>query len=86
MIKKIYYTSSFLKSIKKLSLKEKKLIQKREKIFRKNPFDKRLKTHKLKGRLKGLYSFSITYSQRILFEFTKEGEVIFYEIGGHEIY
>ena len=86
MISKIYYASSFLKSIKKLSLKEKKLVKKREEIFRKNPFDKRLKTHKLKGRLKSLYSFSITYSQRILFEFIKENEVIFYEVGGHEIY
>ena len=86
MIKKIHYTSSFLKSVKKLSFKDKKIIKKREQIFRKNPFDAKLKTHKLKGKLKGLYSFSITYSQRILFEFIKKNEVVFYEVGGHDIY
>ena len=58
----------------------------REKIFRNNCFDSRLKTHKLTGSLKDYWAFSVTYSERILFRFINEKEVIFYKIGTHEIY
>ena len=82
----IRYSSKFERVYKKLSLKEKLIAEKREKIFRQNPFDPRLKTHKLKGKLKDKWSFSLTYSQRVLFNFYKDGEVIFYDIGDHKIY
>jgi len=58
----------------------------REKIFRNNCFDSRLKTHKLTGSLKDYWAFSVTHSERILFRFINEKEVIFYKIGTHEIY
>jgi mRNA-degrading endonuclease YafQ of YafQ-DinJ toxin-antitoxin module len=58
----------------------------KEVIFVKNPFNPQLKTHKLKGKLKGLWSFSVTYSFRIVFEFINDDEVIFYDIGDHKIY
>jgi mRNA-degrading endonuclease YafQ of YafQ-DinJ toxin-antitoxin module len=51
-----------------------------------NPFDETLKTHKLKGKLKEFWSFSVNYSFRIVFEFIKKDEVIFYDIGDHRIY
>ena len=58
----------------------------REKIFRNNCFDSRLKTHKLTGSLKDYWAFSVTHSERILFRFINEKEVIFYKIGTHQIY
>ena len=58
----------------------------REKIFRNNCFDSRLKTHKLTGSLKDYWAFSVTHSERILFRFINEKEVIFYKIGSHDIY
>ena len=85
-IKLICYTSKFERVYKKLSLKEKLIAEKREKIFLKDPFDPQLRTHKLKGKLKGMLSFSLTYSQRVLFNFYEENEVIFYDIGNHRIY
>ena len=85
-IKKIYYNSNFLRSYKKLPLKEKLQAEKREKIFRDNALDSRLKTHKLKGKLKDHWSFSITYSNQIMFKFLKNNEVMFYDIGPHKIY
>lgn len=85
-ISKIHYTSRFIKDFKKLSKVKQNLAIKREKIFRKNCFDSRLKTHKLAGQLKDYWSFSVTHSDRILFTFINEKEVIFYKIGGHEIY
>ena len=85
-IKKIYYSSRFLKALKQLSVQKKKLIVKREKIFRIDCFDSRLKTHKLKGKWQDYWAFSITYSERILFRFLKKGEVVFINVGTHEIY
>ncbi|EKD56561.1 MAG: hypothetical protein ACD_58C00147G0007 [uncultured bacterium] len=86
LITTIEYNQTFSRAYKKLSLKEKILAEKREKIFRQNAFDPKLKTHKLKGKLKDYWLFSITYSHRILFKFTIKGKVLFYDIGDHDIY
>lgn len=55
-------------------------------IFKANPFDVRLKTHKLSGKLKGLWSFSITYDIRVVLYFSedKPPKAIFVNIGNHD--
>jgi len=83
---KIYFSSRFARSYKKLSLKVKEAAAKKEKIFRKNPFDAQLKTHKLKGGLKKFWSFSIDDRYRIIFRFQDKETVLFYSIGDHSIY
>ncbi|OGH47686.1 MAG: hypothetical protein A3A51_03690 [Candidatus Levybacteria bacterium RIFCSPLOWO2_01_FULL_39_10] len=83
---KIYYSSKFAKEYKRLPQKVKNQAKKKEKIFRKDPFDKRLKTHKLSGKLKEYYSFSIDYEPRIIFEFAKKDIVWFHSVGTHQIY
>jgi len=85
-ISKIHYTSRFIKDFKKLSKEKQKLAIKRERFFRENCFDSRLKTHKLTGFLKDYWAFSVTHSDRILLRFINNKEVIFYKIGSHEIY
>ncbi|OGH25049.1 MAG: hypothetical protein A3B47_03065 [Candidatus Levybacteria bacterium RIFCSPLOWO2_01_FULL_39_24] len=85
-ISKIHYTSRFIKDFKKMQKNKQKIAIIREKIFRNNCFDSRLKTHKLTGSLKDYWAFSVTHSERILFRFINEKEVIFYKIGTHEIY
>ena len=50
---KIYYSSKFAKEYKRLPKKAKASAEKREKIFRVNPFDSGLKAHGLSGKLKG---------------------------------
>ncbi len=82
----VHYTSRFIKDLKKLSKEKQKLAVKREEIFRKNPFDTRLKTHKLSSSLQGYWAFSLTYSDRVLFRFLTKNEAIFYKIGSHDIY
>jgi len=65
----------------------KDIAEKQESIFRKNPFDARLKTHKLKGRLRGFLSFSIGHKYRIIFEFSKDKQTVyFHSAGDHDIY
>lgn len=85
-IRRIFYSSRFERSLKALPVQEKKIIIEREKIFRANCFDPRLKTHKLKGRIKEYWSFSLTHSHRVLFEFISEEIVAFIDVGDHSIY
>ncbi|MEI6050931.1 MAG: type II toxin-antitoxin system mRNA interferase toxin, RelE/StbE family [Bacteroidota bacterium] len=55
-------------------------------LFVDDPFDARLKTHKLSGKLKDLWSFSIEYDLRIVFYFTKDKpkRAVFVDVGTHE--
>ena len=83
---KIYYSSKFLKEYKKLPREVKLLAEKQEKLFRENPFDPRLKTHHLAGKLKNFLAFSIDYKHRIIFEFASKDIVWFHSVGTHDIY
>ncbi len=55
-------------------------------LFVINPFDSSLKTHKLSGQLKDLWSFSIGYNLRVVFYFTKDKpkRAVFVDIGTHD--
>jgi len=55
-------------------------------LFINDPYDPKLKTHKLSGKLKGLSSFSIEYDLRVVFYFTKDKPVkaILIDIGSHD--
>lgn len=83
---KIHYTTRFIKDLKKLSKDKQKVAIAREKLFREDPFAPTLKTHKLTGKLAGLWAFSLTYHDRVIFKFINKTEVIFFKIGSHAIY
>ena len=83
---KIYYSSKFASAYKKLPSKIKKIAEEKEQIFRKNPFDLQLKTHKLKGSLKGFFSFSVNQKYRIIFEMISPETIWFHSVGDHSIY
>ncbi len=86
MASEIEYSSNFVKQFKKLTPQVQKQAIKAEKLFKKNPFSPKLKTHKLSGRLEGLWAFSINYRDRIVFEFMDKGKILFHKIGSHDIY
>ncbi len=54
------------------------------KLFSKDPFHKSLRTHKLTGKLDGLWAFSIDYDTRIIFSFVSDTEVMLIDFGGHD--
>lgn len=83
---RIVYSSKFAREYKKLPKEIKLLAEKKEKIFRKNPFDPILDTHKVHGRLRDFWSFSIDFKYRIVFEFRENNIVYFHSIGDHLIY
>lgn len=57
---------------------------KRTELFLKNPFDPALKTHKLSGRLKDLWAFSLGYDLRVVFYFFSPDQAVFVDIGTHD--
>lgn len=83
---KIIYLPKFARQYKKLPRGIKSLAIDKEKIFRQDPFDSSLKTHKLHGELKTFWAFSISYKYRIIFDFADKSTVRFYSIGDHNIY
>ena len=83
---KVYYSSKFAKEYKRLPKRIKLQAEDKEKIFRNDPFSPSLKTHKLTGRLKTYWAFSIDYQFRIIFELRDEDVVWFHSVGTHEIY
>lgn len=64
----------------------KKIALKREVIFRDDPFNPILKTHKLHGKFSYFWSFSITQKHRVMFELRENETVVFVDIGDHSIY
>lgn len=57
-------------------------------LFRDPANHLQLKVHKLKGRLKTRYSFSVNYDTRIVFRYldTKPREALLLAVGDHDIY
>ncbi len=83
---RIKTSSRFEKNYKKLPAGIKQYAKRKEKVFRKDPFDPRLRTHKLAGKEQEIWSFRINYSYRIKFTFLRNQEVLFLDIGTHKIY
>lgn len=80
-------TSHFGQRYKKLSSSIKKKAVEREKIFKRNPFDSRLNTHKLHGERKEEWAYSVDRSYRIIFMFLDGNQVLYTDIGTHnELY
>jgi len=71
---------------KRIPKKIKEKAREKEKIFRADPFHPFLKTHKLSGKEKEVWAFWINYTYRVKFIFLNNNEVLFLEIGTHDIY
>lgn len=82
----IHYAPLFIRKIKSLppALREETLFAVDD--LRDKTNHKRLKVHKLKGRLAGMYAFSVNYKIRIVFEYTKEKDIVLLSVGNHDIY
>lgn len=80
---KIVYAPKFLRSFDKLPKDIQDLFRIKENIFRGNPFDPKLRTHKLRG--KNEWSFLVTYKIRVIFVFNKDVYVLI-NIGDHSVY
>jgi mRNA-degrading endonuclease YafQ of YafQ-DinJ toxin-antitoxin module len=83
---RILYSAKFARQYKKVPKEIKERAEKAEALFRENPFDPQLKTHRLSGPLDGFYAFSINHSYRIIFDLPHRDLARFYAVGDHSIY
>ena len=71
---KLVWSSKFTRSAKKLARHKPELLDALEAALRrleKEPFDSKLRTHKLSGDFEGCWACSASYDLRIVFEFVR---------------
>jgi len=85
-ITRIEISTRYKKSFRKLPSRIQRKAISRIKIFKENPFSRQLKTHPLSGKEKECWAFWVDYKYRIKFLFLSRGEVLFLDIGTHDIY
>jgi mRNA-degrading endonuclease YafQ of YafQ-DinJ toxin-antitoxin module len=81
------YSSDFLRKYKKLEPALKEEVRDRLEEFRDIGNHRKLKVHALKGSTKGVSAFSVNYSDRIVFEWSKNKKTAYIlGVGDHSIY
>lgn len=84
----VSFSSSFRKAFKKRikSTESERDFWFRLDLFITDPYNQKLKTHKLSGKLKDLWSFSLDYDLRVVFYFTKDKpkKAVLVDIGTHD--
>jgi len=74
----------FEKQYQKLPKSVKEIAKEKERFFRESPFHPNLGTHKLHGKDRDAWAFSINRKYRIKFIFLADGHVLFLNIGTHD--
>ncbi len=87
---RLIFTESYLKREKRFLKRHPELVDRYKKVLKLlelNPNHPSLRLHKLKGKLAGKYSVSITMSYRIILTFavTEKG-IVLIDVGNHDIY
>lgn len=80
----IFTLSKFERRYKKLPLRIKIKAEERERVFVSSPFDARLNTHKLHGKDRDLWAYSVDNRYRIKFIFLDDHRVLYLDIGTHD--
>ncbi|MFA4835724.1 MAG: type II toxin-antitoxin system mRNA interferase toxin, RelE/StbE family [Dehalococcoidia bacterium] len=83
----LVWGSSFKRAYKKMARANpamKSRIGEALQVFVADPFASSLQTHKLSGKMRGLWAFTVEYDCRIVFRFLKGGEVLLIDIGKHD--
>ncbi len=91
-MKNLVWSAGFVRKFKRLTKKNPQLriqIEKTLELLTEDPFNSSLRTHKLKGDLGGVWSCSVDYDNRILFEFiinpdSEEEDIFLLTLGSHD--
>ncbi len=82
----VIYLPSFIRQYEKLDKALQDEVDDKIDLFINGFNNQSLKTHKLHGRLKDRWSFSVNYKVRIVFKYVSKKEAAFLAIGDHDIY
>jgi mRNA-degrading endonuclease YafQ of YafQ-DinJ toxin-antitoxin module len=81
----LYFTSRFLRSVKKLHKDIQEDVINAVDLFRDKKNHEKLKLHKLHGKSKGYHAFSANFSYRVIVKQNKRDWYCI-DVGTHEIY
>ena len=89
---KVVWSSGFKRSFKKITKKNSRLSDKiieTLKLLAVDPFTPSLKSHKLIGQMEGLWSCSVAYDCRIIFDISEDGQllemiILLIDVGSHD--
>jgi len=89
---KVVWSSGFKRSFKKITKKNSRLSDKiieTLKLLAVDPFTPSLKSHKLIGQMDGLWSCSVSYDCRIIFDISEDGQllemiILLIDVGSHD--
>ena len=84
----VKYAPEFVRLYNKLGFELQEEIKEKITLFKDPTNHKQLKVHKLHGRLRDRYSFSVNYKYRIIFEYGQKDNriVILKTVGDHDVY
>jgi mRNA-degrading endonuclease RelE of RelBE toxin-antitoxin system len=80
------FTPEFFRRLKKLTPPLREIAFKKIELFRDRNNHQRLEVHKLHGKYKGFFGFSIDGKNRIMFEWVSDTGALLHTIGDHSIY
>lgn len=80
------FTPEFFRRLKKLTPQLQELAFEKIELFRDRANHKRLEVHKLHGKYRGFFGFSIGNKNRIMFEWISDTEALLHTVGDHSIY
>ena len=82
----VSYSPEFIRKFNKLNKDLQEEVYEKILEFKSVNNHKKLKAHKLHGKLKNRYGFSINYKVRIIFKYISRKEIVLITIGDHSIY
>ena len=85
-MRQIFYSSKFKKNLRGMPTFVKQAFLEKESLFLMNPFHLSLGTHKLHGKYKKYWAFTVVGQYRVMFKFMGKKNFGFINIGTHEIY
>lgn len=86
MVLNVYFKASFIRRLNALNESLKEEVMEKIGLLKNTDNHRSLKVHKLHGPLAGLFSFSVNYRTRIVFEYVSKKEVALLAIGDHDVY
>ncbi len=86
MLLEIKYKPSFLRDFKKLPPDIQADTRQKLDLIKNSEEHEKLRVHKLRGKLSDFYSFSVTYSHRVIFSYESKNSIVLLAIGNHDIY
>ena len=80
----IEFSSLFIKKYRNLETFLQDEVDEKVELLKHKKNHERLRVHKLGGRLKGIYSFSVSYKIRVTFSLAKRTVILLERIGTHD--